>query len=140
MSTVDAGTEPLAELLARVSFEVIGRLSRVSAAEDMSLTQLRMLAILRDRHLRMAQLATALGTDRSSTSGLISRAEQRGLVAREPAPGDKRGFTVSLSPDGHDFAARVQARTDAALEPLLRRLQPSERKALTALLLRSIDD
>lgn len=105
----------------------------------MSLTQLRMLAILRDRHLRMAQLASALGTDRSSTSGLVNRAEQRGLVVREPVADDKRGFTVSLSPDGHAFAARVQARTEAALEPLLRHLKQPEREVLAALLVRSIN-
>lgn len=74
----------LPELLARVSFEVMGRLAKLSAEEDMSLTLLRMLAILRDRRLRMAELAAALGTDRSSTSGLIARAERRGLVEREP--------------------------------------------------------
>ncbi|WP_404813927.1 MarR family winged helix-turn-helix transcriptional regulator [Cellulomonas iranensis] len=131
--------EPLAETLARVSFAVIGQLSRVSAEEDMSLTQLRMLAILRDRHLRMAQLADALGTDRSSTSGLINRAEQRGLVVRQPAADDKRGFTVSLSSEGHAFAARVQTRTRDALEPLLQHLQPSDRDVLAALLTRCIE-
>lgn len=139
MSTEDAGPDTLASLLAQVSFEVIGRLSRLSAEEDMSLTQLRMLAILRDRHLRMAQLASALGTDRSSVSGLIDRAEQRGLVAREPAADDKRGLTVSLSPDGHAFATRVQARTEAALEPLLAQLQPREREILAGILIRSIN-
>jgi len=124
----------LPELLARVSFEVIGRLMRLSAEEEMSLTQLRMLAILRDRRLRMAELAAALGTDRSSTSGLIGRAEGRGLVEREPAADDKRGFTVSLSPQGHAFAKEVEERTFAALEPLIHDLPAADRDALAALL------
>lgn len=129
----------LPELLARVSFEVIGRLSRLAAEEDMSLTQLRMLAILRDRRLRMAELATALGTDRSSTSGLISRAERTGLVEREPAADDRRGFTVSLSASGHQFAARVEERTSASLESLLDGLRPVDRNALAELLTRIIE-
>ncbi|KQO62702.1 MarR family winged helix-turn-helix transcriptional regulator [Curtobacterium sp. Leaf261] len=124
----------LPELLARLSFEVIGRLTRLSAEEDMSLTQLRMLAILRDRQLRMAELAAALGTDRSSTSGLIGRAERRGLVVREPAVGDGRGFTVALSAQGHAFAAEVEERTFATLEPLLRDLPTADRDRLAAFL------
>jgi DNA-binding MarR family transcriptional regulator len=140
MSTSVADDEAvLPELLARVSFEVIGRLSRLAAEEDMSLTQLRMLAILRDRRLRMAELATALGTDRSSTSGLIRRAEQTGLVEREPAVDDRRGFTVSLSPQGHEFAARVEERTSTSLEPLLDELRPVDRNALATLLTRIIE-
>jgi DNA-binding MarR family transcriptional regulator len=106
----------------------------VAAEEDMSLTQLRMLAILRDRRLRMAELAAALGTDRSSTSGLIARAEQRGLVRREPAPEDKRGFTVSLSATGHGFAAGVEERTFAAIEPLLHEVPAADRDRLATLL------
>jgi DNA-binding MarR family transcriptional regulator len=124
----------LPELLARVSFEVIGRLAKLSAEEDMSLTLLRMLAILRDRRLRMAELATALGTDRSSTSGLITRAERRGLVEREPAADDKRGFTVALSTQGHTFAAEIEERTFAALEPLLRKIPAADRDRFAVLL------
>jgi DNA-binding MarR family transcriptional regulator len=128
----------LPELLARLSFEVIGRLTKLAAEEDMSLTQLRMLAILRDRRLRMAELAAALGTDRSSTSGLIGRAERRGLVERVPAPEDKRGFTVSLSAQGHTFAAGVEERTFAALQPLLQGVPAADRDRLAALLERIV--
>lgn len=130
----------LPELLARVSFEVIGRLTRLAAEEEMSLTQLRMLAILRDRQLRMAELAAALGTDRSSTSGLIDRATRRGLVERIPASEDKRGFTVSLSPRGHAFAAEIEKRTYAALEPLLREVPAADHDTLTALLGRIVEE
>ncbi|WZH36805.1 MAG: MarR family transcriptional regulator [Microbacterium enclense] len=120
--------------LARLSFEVMGRLTRLSAEGDMSLTQLRMLAILRDRQPRMAELAAALGVDRSSVSGLIARAERRELVTRIPAAGDGRGFTVALTEAGQDFAAALERRTSAALDPLLADLDPSERQALSELL------
>ncbi|NTW40025.1 MAG: MarR family transcriptional regulator, partial [Cellulomonadaceae bacterium] len=42
----------------------------------------------------------------------IDRLEARGLVARLPAPGDRRGVLVRLTPTG-------RARVDAALEDLL---------------------
>ena len=72
-------------------------LSSVAADNDLSLTQLRVLAILRDRRVRMSALAAYLGLDRSTMSGLIERAEKRGLVARAPDPGDGRAVDVFLT-------------------------------------------
>src|ERR1700683_1415341 len=68
--------------LVLASFTVIALLSRVAAEHDLSLTQLRVLAILRDREPTMAELADYLGLERSSVSGLIDRAVKRRLVRR----------------------------------------------------------
>ncbi len=70
----------------RTSFAVIAMLTQVAAAHDLSLTQLRVLAILRDREPKMTELADYLGLDRSSVSGLIDRAEAGGLSGEQPAP------------------------------------------------------
>src|SRR3954452_9468264 len=86
--------------LVQVSFTVIALLSQAAAAHDLSLTQLRVLAILRDRQPKMAELASHLGLDRSSVSGLIDRAGGRGLVRREPSGDDGRAVRVSLTTEG----------------------------------------
>jgi DNA-binding MarR family transcriptional regulator len=122
-----------AEALAQLAFDVMGRLSKLASDEDMSLTQLRMLAILRDRSPRMAELALALGIDRSSVSGLIARAEQRGLVQRESAGGDGRGIAVGLTTAGQAFTLPVIEKTAAALEPLLSVLDNPDRDSFDAL-------
>jgi DNA-binding MarR family transcriptional regulator len=59
-------------------------------------------------------------------------------VERAPAVDDKRGSTVSLSSQGHEFATEVEERTFEALEPLLDGLPASDRDALGALLLRIV--
>ena len=69
----------------RFSFAVQNVLGRVAAAHDLSITQLRMLAILRDREPGMLELARQLELSKSSASGLIDRAQKRGLVARSAA-------------------------------------------------------
>ena len=79
----DQASLDLMDSLVQASFAVMAQLSRAAAAHDLSLTQLRALAILRDRNLKMAELATYLGLDRSSVSGLIDRAAKRGLVRRD---------------------------------------------------------
>lgn len=129
----------LRDAIVRLSFEVIGRLGRMAAEADMSLTQLRMLGILRDRRLRMSELAAFLGTDRSSVSGLIARAERRDLVLREPAADDRRSYTVTLTPAGLRFAARFATTMDEELAPFLAPLDAAESASLTTLLERIVE-
>lgn len=137
----DQPHEPLTvtDALAQISFEVMSILTALAAEENLSLTLLRMLAILRDRQPRMAELARRLGTDRSSTTGLISRAESRGLVIRHPDPTDGRSFTVSLTPQGMSFATVLGDRAATRINSVLVNLHPSERDILTQLLTRALD-
>src|ERR1700758_4961531 len=89
--------DDLRDNLVQVSFAVTAVLSRVAAEQDLSLTQLRVLGILRDREPTMAELASYLGLERSTVSGLIDRAVQRGLVRRTTDPADGRSVRVSLT-------------------------------------------
>src|ERR1700761_9845296 len=88
----------LLDNLAVTSFTVIALLSRIAAEHDLSLTQFRTLAILRDRTPTMAELAGFLGLERSSVSGLIDRAARRGLVQRTASRSEGRAGQVSLTP------------------------------------------
>jgi DNA-binding MarR family transcriptional regulator len=131
----------LLDALARSAHEVAGVLTRVAAAHDLSLTQVRVLAILRDRDAqRMSDLAGHLGLDRSTLSGLVDRAEKRGLLQRSTLPGDGRVVLVDLTPDGRDFAVRLVAAIHAELAPRTERLAAAERDRLAALLERTFSD
>jgi DNA-binding MarR family transcriptional regulator len=124
----------LLDALVLTSFTVIALLSRTAAEHDMSLTQLRMLAILRDRTPAMADLAGLLGLERSSVSGLIDRAARRGLVQRSASSDDGRSVQVSLTADGHRLAAQVTGEVAGLVAPLTGALNPAEQKRLTQLL------
>ena len=82
----DDHLEELRDALAQMSFTLMAVLTEVAAEHDLSLTQLRVLGILRDREPTMADLATFTGLERSTISGLIDRATQRGLVTRDRRP------------------------------------------------------
>src|ERR1700759_2894939 len=97
----------LLDNLVLTSFTVMALLSRTAAEHDMSLTQLRMLAILRDRTPPLADLAALLGLGRTVASGLIARAAWRGQVQRVASRDDGRSVQVSLTEDGHRLAAQV---------------------------------
>jgi DNA-binding MarR family transcriptional regulator len=106
----------------------------VAAANDLSLTQLRTLAILRDREPKMAELAAFLGQDKSSVSGLIDRAAKRGLVSRVGSSDDGRAVRVSLTPEGHALAAQLTDAMATLLAPVTGNLPPADQKRLATLL------
>lgn len=126
--------DALMDALVQASFVTTAVLNRVAASHDLSLTQLRVLAILRDRRVKMSDLAAYLGLDRSTISGLIDRAEARGLVARTPSPHDRRGIEVALTRDGMALAARGAEEVARALAPMSERLSRPEARRLAELL------
>lgn len=137
-STVDRDAERLTDALAQSSFEVVAVLSRIAADNDMSLTQLRLLGVLRDRRLRMAELADYLGLERSTTSGLVDRAERRGLLERGRNADDARAVDVRMTRAGLELARSVEREVRDSLAPITNRLDGRGRVALARLLERML--
>jgi MarR family transcriptional regulator, lower aerobic nicotinate degradation pathway regulator len=135
MDTVD----DLRDGLVQVSFAVIAVLSRVAAEQDLSLTQLRVLGILRDREPTMAELATYLGLERSTVSGLIDRAVQRGLVRKTTDTADGRSVRVSLTAAARRLATVMIADIGELMAPMTGRLNTNEQKRLSALVWKVLD-
>jgi DNA-binding MarR family transcriptional regulator len=129
----DAGTSPFVDALVQISFAVQDLLSRAAAEHDLSVTQLRLLGILRDRTPAMAAIARHLGLDPSSVSGLIDRAERRGLVSRSTPAHDARVTLISVTPSGRDVTRQLAAAVTVRLEELVGRVTGAERDAIIRL-------
>jgi MarR family transcriptional regulator, lower aerobic nicotinate degradation pathway regulator len=125
-----------ADGLAQLSFLVQGILERRAREYDLSIIQVRLLGVLRDRMPTMNELARLLGLDKSSVSGLVDRAERRGLVERVPSAADRRAVLVCLTDRGRSLASAGAARFDVDISLLLERLPPSGRDALSRLITR----
>jgi len=129
-----AGESPgTVDALVQLSFLVQGLLGRVAAEHDLSLVQVRLLGILRDRQPGMLELARHLGLDKSSMTGLVARAEKRGLVRRVPSPVDGRGVLVSLTPTGRELTERCEAEMDREIAGLTEPLTTAEHVRLRGL-------
>lgn len=140
MSTqADTNRLDLVDALGAVAFTVMGALTKLAAEHALSLTQLRMLGILRDRRLTISELARALGLDRSSVSGLVDRTEKRGLVRREPNADDGRSVHVTVTPAGAEAVFLGATELDHLLAPLTDALRPAEATRLTVLLERMLE-
>jgi DNA-binding MarR family transcriptional regulator len=128
----------LVDALVQAAFVTMAVLNKLSAENDLSLTQLRVLAILRDRRLRMTTLADYLGLEKSTMTGLVDRAEKRGLLQRAPNPTDGRAVDVFLSPDGAELAARLSADVRRSLSAVTSELTPTDQHRLQTLLERML--
>jgi DNA-binding MarR family transcriptional regulator len=134
-----AGQADLIDALVRTSFVTMAVLNKAAAEHDLSLTQLRVLAILRDRRAKMSELADYLGLDKSTISGLVDRAEKRGLLQRIPNPADGRGVDVVLSTQGTELAERGASEIARSLAPMTSTLTRAEADRLTTLLERMLE-
>src|SRR5271155_2137905 len=128
MTSVDDHLGKLRDALAQMSFTLMAVLTEVAAEHDLSLTQLRVLGILRDREPTMADLATFTGLERSTVSGLIDRAARRGLVVKVADPHDGRSVRVSLTESARGRATEITAAIGDRITPLTDRLTTGEQK------------
>ena len=127
-------TREFVDLLVQTSFEVVAVVTRVGAEHGLSLTLVRMLGILRDRTLTMADLADYLGLERSTVSGLVDRAERRGLVARRASALDGRSIELRLSESGQALADTGAGALAERLTPFVEKLPAEVRQALPSAL------
>jgi MarR family transcriptional regulator, lower aerobic nicotinate degradation pathway regulator len=119
--------------LAQLSFVIMGMLERRAADRDLSIPATRLLGVLRDREPTMQQLARLLELDKSSVTGLVGRAERRGLVARVPSPADKRAVLVRLTDEGRSLVSEAAGLFATDVTAMLGHLAARDRAALTRL-------
>ena len=133
-----AADPDLVDMLAQLSFLVQNALAEIAGEHDLSLTGTRLLGVLRDREPTMHALGRHLGLDKSSISGLVDRAERRGLVRRSPSPADRRAFQVSITEPGRQLAEAIAARFAERVESLLGDLGDTDRRRLRQLAARIV--
>jgi len=96
-----------------------------------SMAQLHiMFTLQRSGEMTMSHLAEVLNVSLSNATGLIDRLEERGYIARERVPTDRRVVLVRVTPDGAQMLDEVDALSDALLRSVLGRLPASQLKVV----------
>jgi DNA-binding MarR family transcriptional regulator len=124
--------------LAQLSFLIHRLLEQRAGEHDLSIIQSRLLGVLRDRRPTISELGKLLGLDKSSVSGLVERAERRGLVTRVPSPTDGRSVLVGLTDHGRSLVSVASSQFEADVFTLLNRLSPADRRELSRLISRML--
>ncbi len=103
--------------------------SLANVAEDVTLAQYRVLIELASRGpQRLADLATALGVDRSTATRMCDRLVRKRLVHRRRMNDDRRGVRVSLTPAGGELVAEVSRRRRAEIATIVTRIPKAHRR------------
>lgn len=117
--------------LVRLTFLVQNVYAEVGRGCDLTYAQAQMLCSLADRSVGMAELSGMLGLERSSLTGLVDRAQQRGLVVRENDPHDRRAVKVALTAEGTSALDKFHDELTRRLDVLLDDLPATERDRFT---------
>lgn len=59
-----------------------------------------------------AELIRVFGYKPSTLTGMLDRLEEKGLVVRDPNPGDRRSFLIRVTAEGTSIAARLRSRLE----------------------------
>jgi DNA-binding MarR family transcriptional regulator len=76
-----------------------------------------------------AALATSIGADKTRLIPVLDDLQDRGLITREPDPGDRRARLLGLTGTGRELHRAVQAEIRDAEDRLLAELPASDRDA-----------
>jgi DNA-binding MarR family transcriptional regulator len=130
----------MSALLAGLGRDATARVRRalrplgLGAQQYLVLDQLRMLGAP-----SQAELADALGIDRSNLAAIAADLCDRGLAERTRDDADRRRYVLRLSPDGERLLRRTEGAVAAAEDDLLAPLDAEQREQLYALLRRLAD-
>ncbi|AUG80738.1 MarR family transcriptional regulator [Kitasatospora sp. MMS16-BH015] len=97
----------------------------LQAEHDLSVREYSLLDVLSRQHdeegghLQMKQVADAVVLSQSATTRLVTRLEDRGLLARYLCPTDRRGIYTNVSEAGLTLLEAARPTNDAALRAAL---------------------
>ena len=128
----------LAELLYRLTKQLVAHMTAETAALDLTVTEYGALRTLREP-MPMRMLADSMGIDPSTLTSVADRLEERGLIERRPHPTDRRVKQLALTPAGERLRTSGYERLRAS-NPVLQRLDGQEAAQLHALLMRALPD
>jgi DNA-binding MarR family transcriptional regulator len=120
------GFDGLPELV-ELAVLITATVARVAEEHDLTPMQGRLLCGLGEPR-RMVDLAQLLGIEKAALTGLVDRAERRGLVERAAVPGDRRAVQVALTDAGGRAMRTFEAGVASALDELLAPLPVRDRE------------
>ncbi|WP_272027675.1 MarR family winged helix-turn-helix transcriptional regulator [Kocuria rosea] len=107
------------------------------AAAELSPTDAALLEhLIRTGPMRLSDLAGQWGVNKSTMTPQVRRLEDKGLIDRQPDPGDRRATVVGISAEGIELQRRIGAAGAAAFDEILSTWPQQDREALGSLLLR----
>lgn len=119
--------------LRRIHHDLHDRLAPGLRARGLSNSALFLLSTVA-KHPFATDVSRALGLPAPSVSRLLKGLQSEGYLMREPVPEDLRRYHFQLTPSGRQVLAAARAGVESAMDAMLERLSPAERRELERLL------
>ena len=139
-SLPDGGAEgDLGDLVLRVARAVRRRGAEAMSPWDIAPHHARALKVIsRHEGIRPGELATHLRVAPRSVTDVVDALESRGLLAREPDPGDRRATVLVLTASGRQLMQEIGQARRADADTYFARLSATDRADLERIL-RTLD-
>jgi DNA-binding MarR family transcriptional regulator len=134
-------TDPGSEAWSLMHWLMVTNKQRLFAmAQEFDLAPQQMIAVrmLGSGPRKMSELAQALFCDNSNVTGIVDRLEERGLVRREAAEGDRRVKLLVLTKEGERMRVEITKRM-AEPPPPIASLSEADQQALRDILKRAVE-
>jgi DNA-binding MarR family transcriptional regulator len=134
-------TDPGSEAWSLMHWLLVSNKQRLMAtAQEFELAPQQMFAVrmLGGGPRKMSDLAQVLFCDNSNVTGIVDRLEERGLVRREAAEGDRRVKLLVLTDEGERLRVEITKRM-AEPPPAIASLSEKDQKALRDILKRALE-
>jgi DNA-binding MarR family transcriptional regulator len=134
-------TDPGSEAWSLMHWMFVANKQRmVAAAQEFELAPQQTIAlrILGGGPRKMSELAQSLFCDNSNVTGIVDRLEERGLVRREAAEGDRRVKLLVLTDEGERIRVEITKRMAEPPAPIAS-LTEKDQRALRDILKRALE-
>jgi len=123
--------EELIESILQISDRVFRELLPIVPKEllelDLTMPQLKVVLLLfLNGPLRMSVLASGLGVSLATTTGVVDRLVERGIILRESQPDDRRVVLCHLSDKGHKLTSGLWRSARDRVRMLLKAIAPPQ--------------
>jgi len=127
---VQSAAEQLLEAVPRLMDLIAGEAQADGMDGSLTVTQLRVLGLLRRSERLPSELARELRITPATASEVVDLLVRRGLVARSEVPHDRRLTVLHITPAGASRLEAARARAVAGLQRLASQLSAGELAAL----------
>lgn len=131
--TPDPLTSEVTTLFATITDRYTREYESAAAHHGLTPQQVKVLIALEGAALPMRRIAERLGAEPSNLTGIVDKLQTRGLLERQPDPGDRRVKLLAITDTGKEMAEDLLDRLRFAREPLAA-LDENQRRALRDLL------
>jgi DNA-binding MarR family transcriptional regulator len=106
---------------------------------DISHTQMHAIEIIgHHRNLKISELARRMGVTTGTTTVMVDRLEQKGLVSRRPYENDRRAYSLVLTDEGWAYFEEHQVIHHKLTQEIISELDEAEIRSLYEILEKAI--